>query len=181
MVHRLDTIDDTTVMTILRCDSSDAITLIDILNSNSPNMTTAIYGSDGSITTIRNISITDGVSGVVFDSGASGSLTNGELSNLTTGLSIPNVGANTSVVIGNITMQNNTLNISVQSTSATISGGFRGSYTATDIVAGASEYLSVLDLTEDDEGLSVLGELHVGRPEVPSDRDWETSAYGSTC
>jgi hypothetical protein len=61
------------------------------------------------------------------------------------------------------------LDVNVQSTSALLFGTGQISANKISFVPGARLYGSFVDLREDDEGLNVLGELHVGAPDAPTE------------
>lgn len=83
---------------------------------------------------------------------------------------ITNVGAATNLVGQGLTVEDSTrYDINILSASATISGYGQASLDKMNFTSGAQFTANFIDLKEDDEGLNVIGELHVGTPEAPAE------------
>lgn len=83
---------------------------------------------------------------------------------------IANVGAATNLVGQGLTIESSTrYDINILSATATVSGYGQASLDQMSFTSGAQFTANFIDLKEDDEGLNVLGELHVGAPEAPSE------------
>ena len=65
------------------------------------------------------------------------------------------------------------LNFSIENPNSTLIGNGLTELNNVHIIDGAKIYAYFLDVAEDDEGLNILGELHVGTPENPTE-----SAFG---
>jgi len=80
---------------------------------------------------------------------------------------IENSGANTNFVGQGITVESTTrYDLNILSATGTVSGFGQSALDQMNFVTGAQFTASFVDLKEDDEGLNVVGELHVGIPEL---------------
>lgn len=83
---------------------------------------------------------------------------------------IPNVGSGTNLGGQGLTIEDSTrYDLNILSASATVSGYGQASLDQMNITDGAQFTANFIDLKEDDEGLNVIGELHVGMPEAPTE------------
>lgn len=86
------------------------------------------------------------------------------------GIRVNDVGTDASLTMhSTIVKRSANFDINVLSATALVEVAISSTLTNINIVQGASVYGTILDLEEDDEGLNVLGELHVGTPENPAE------------
>jgi hypothetical protein len=171
-------------MTDIACrETSDVITAVDISNFGtisklvdfvaiSPNVVTGIKVTDGGSLTGSAINMQYIGNGVVL----SGNNTECELDGLkmfdaqVDGFRIEAAG--TGIVFSlfsGIILKSGNLNFNVLNSSCVVTGG---GYTQLDkgyIHPTARFYAALLDITEGDEGMNIIGELHVGTPLRPAE------------
>ena len=161
---------------VLNVDGTDATALPDTIQSASPNVNIGInVDNDGSISGF-GIKLVRLVDGLVI-SGTSSSVKLNTLQILAAqndGIRVENVGTDIDVVLLDTTASLSTgLNYNVLNPNCVITATGLTEIANSFVVDGAGFYAHFLDTTEGDESLNILGELRVGRPQLPSE-----SAFG---
>lgn len=160
------------VTTIIEADGSNSIMTINRLLSFSPNVVTGMKFTDGCrIAGSHNniVACTDAL--VVYGNNAQVRLIGLVVFNTTNdGLRIENTGTNVELALFSTTISGcANLNVNILNPNSLVSGSGFSEINKFYLVTGARFYASILDVTEDDEGINMLGELHVGTPENPTE------------
>jgi hypothetical protein len=139
--------------------------------SLNPLLDKCFYIRDGCGCTIRGISVTGSIDGIVADGGAIVKVTGGQITNCTQdGLRISDVGANTDVTVQSIDIAGSTRwDLNLASTTSILSGSGKISSDMTYRAPGARIVMQAITLKEDDEGVDNYGEFHNGTPESPAE------------
>jgi len=172
------TIDDVTVRVgaqitnLIVIDGSATQASLHNILSISPIVTTAIKVTDGATVVGTSINLGYCYDGLVM----SGDNTEVRLDSVkimycqNEGFRVENVGTNPSLALFATTVSLCTgLNFNILNATASISGNGFTELNNSYSVYGARFYAYLLDITDGDEGLNVLGELHVGTPETPTE------------
>lgn len=157
----------TTVTTLIDADGANASVQITNSTSRQSGVTTFLSAKN-SARVIMNTTLMDGmVDGIVMESGANVRAVASTILNAQQdGLRINNVGANCVFAGDGLTIEDATrYSYNILSATAVVSGFGKTDLAKINSVAGAQIYAAIVDLTEDDEGVNVLGELHVGTAE----------------
>jgi len=86
------------------------------------------------------------------------------------GFRVDNVGTNVKVSLFSTTITQCTgLNFNVLNPNSLVTGNGFSEINNSYVIPGAGFYVYILDVSEDDEGLNILGELHVGSPGIPAE------------
>lgn len=153
-------------------DGSTSILSPDTIQSASPNLNKGIYATNGARVSGFGIKLVNMVDGLVL----SGNNTEVRLNSVqifqaqNSGLRVDNVGTGVSLTLFAATILNSVgLDFNILNPNSTISGNGFSTLANSFVVDGAKFFASILDISEDDEGLNILGELHVGSPINPAE------------
>lgn len=155
------------VTTIANITGVNSIATLTNILSFSSNVTTGLFIQDQA-RVVSNISNFVGMQdGVVLEGGCDFRATGLTIFNATQdGLRINDVGADTNWACNGCTIEDSTrYDINILSATATAKGVGTSAIDKLNFVPGAEVYGMIVDVKEDDEGVNVLGELHVGIPE----------------
>lgn len=160
------------VGTIIDIDgSSSSATLASIL-SYSPNVDCICCLQNGANVAGGGIIAQNALDGiVVLGTNTNVDLSSNQIINIQNdGFRIENTGTNIRVNLftTNITGSGN-LNFNIQNANSITTGGGFTELSQGYIEPGAGFYASIIDIVEGDEGLNILGELHVGSSTIPSE------------
>lgn len=138
----------------------------------SPNTVTAISINDGAFVIGNSLNIGYVNDGLVI----SGNNTNISIDSVkilycqNDGFRIDNLGTNIRVSLLSTTISECTgFNFNILNPNSITTGNGFSELNKSYIVSGAKLYAYILDIAEDDEGLNILGELHVGQPNSPAE------------
>ncbi|RKY40447.1 MAG: hypothetical protein DRP85_08550, partial [Candidatus Makaraimicrobium thalassicum] len=163
----IDVADESTVNTVLRVDGADANAVINILHTHSANVTNGIVCDNEAYAILRGATINNATIGVTFGGGSDVRLISSSVLNCDVGMSIPD--GDTVVGMSDVSFDGNVQDVNVASSTCKIFGTVTASIASASFSTGAQINTVVLDLFEGDEGLNILGELHVGTPEHPTE------------
>jgi hypothetical protein len=122
---------------------------VDVIGAKLLNMATAIEAEGGSHVHINGIRVENAS---------------------VDGIRVNDVGSGTTINIQSAVLENTTQHdLNLLSATCLVEGSLSASLSKLNTVQGSSLYATVLDLEEDDEGLNILGELHIGTPETPAE------------
>ena len=159
---------ESTITTIIDITGVNSIATINTLLSFSANVTIGFLITTSARVVSNNTSLVGMTDGVVLESGV-----NYRANALTVfnaqqdGLRINDVGSNTEWVCNGCTIEDSTrYDINILSATATAKGLGTTAIDKLNFVSGAQLYGIIIDDKEDDEGVNILGELHVGIPEI---------------
>ena len=86
------------------------------------------------------------------------------------GIRIPDVGSGTTILgYALLVAESTRLDYNVLSATALVSGTGGASFDKVHFAVGSTMSIGLIDLKEGDEGFNILGELHVGMPEAPTE------------
>lgn len=152
---------------IVKISGVNSVATVNNIISFSPNIQTGIRVEDQARVVVLGTSIVRAVDGLVINGGANARFKTVTIFNSQNdGLRIDDIGSNTQVGLVSTTIQdsvNKDLNI-LSDTSLLFGSGITN-LTKVDLVPGAKIYATFVDLFEGDEGVGIIGELHVGTPE----------------
>lgn len=160
------------ITTVLDISGSTAIAQMSDIQTNSPNITTAFRFYDGALisgTILSLLAPYDGI--VIYGTNTSVNLEAVKiLSAQNDGFRIDNTGTDVRFRLFATTISGCTrYNFNILNPNSIVSGNGFTELDKSNIVAGAEVYAYLLDTRENDEGLNILGELHVGSPLNPAE------------
>lgn len=160
------------ITTFIEISGANTIGSLTDITTNSTNVTTALKVYDGALVAGNSLTLNMPYDGILLY----GNNTNLSLTSLqinmagNDGFRIENIGTNLVARLFATTITECTnYNFNLLNASCIVTGN---GYTEIDkmhVVPGAQIYAEVLDIKEDDEALHVLGELHVGTPNLPAE------------
>jgi hypothetical protein len=164
-------LENTQATTIFNLDGATAVTTISDMTSFESGITTMFFADNGARSVVNGCSFvfmndcfvvqggsnTQVIASVAFNAGQDA-------------VRIPNVGANTEFTASGLTVDGSTrFDVNILSASAIVTGYGIASLDKMNFTSGARFTANFIDLKEDDEGTNILGELHVGTPEIGSE------------
>lgn len=157
-----------TVATMFDVDGANTTTGIWNFISNESTVTTMLFADNSAPVIVTGCTFAYMQDGVVAQGGANVRLVGCSIFFASQdGVRVENVGSGTQLTGQGLTVLYCTrYDMNILSATAVVSGWGIGSVDSFSYVAGASIYISIVDLKEDDEGLNIFGELHVGAPEL---------------
>lgn len=170
-ITNLRVLDTATIDIILNITGVNSKLVLNSLVSFSPNVGTGILAQDLSETILNALTLNSLVDGIVIDSGAeirSTSTTIFDAQN--DGIRINDSGTDSLFSCqGCTTLKSANYDVNILSATGTVTGTGQFSSDNVNFVAGAKLIGLVVSDKEDDEGVNVYGEFHVGAPEVGSE------------
>jgi len=168
----LKVVTGSTIATVLNIDGTNSTVLVDTFTAASPNITTGIsIDNDGSLSGfgLKIAGAYDGL--IVQGTGTSVKLDAMQiLACQNDGARLNNVGTDVTVGMFATTISGCTrYNFNIENPNCTVTGSGFSELAKGYIAPGAKFYAYILDISEDDEGLNVLGELHVGSVGNPAE------------
>ena len=166
---------DTTLTNIITISGSNSIATIDNVTSFSPNVVDGVHLEHGCNCVIRNVSIVGASKGINTYGALSIRLMNTVIFNCVTGIYIDWDESATESQVASIGLtgceiRECTNNIIVINDETTMFGSGNISDSSSFIVnPNATPNISFIDTFGGDEGLTILGELHVGSPTFPKE------------
>lgn len=161
-------IDNSKITTLIHCDGTSSVLTLNNIISFSSNLTTGLYADSGCRISgygSRLVSMYDGL--VIQGDDTTVRLDVVQICNAQNdGFRINNTGTGIELALFATTISGCTnLNFNILNINSTTSGNGFTELNNSYVIPGAELYAYLLDTAEDDEGLNVLGELHVGQPE----------------
>ena len=161
-----------TIDTLVEIDGITSIATITGVLSFSPNLTNGFVFLNGA----RIAGNGNGLVGCYDGMIVSGNNTNVRLDTFkiflaqNDGFRIDNIGTGIEVSMFSTTISNCvSLNFNILNPNCVVSGSGFTEFAKSFTVSGAEFYAYILDITEGDEGLNILGECHVGSPTRPTE------------
>lgn len=169
-VTKFQIANSSTVTTGLEVNGSNAIVTVNSFKSLSANVTTGFRFTNGCFVSGANNNLENLYDGIVID----GTNTNVRLEVLgiynpqNDGFRIEDVGTNIRLALFATTIiGSGNLNFNVENANSVVSGNGFTELSKGYQKPGAGFYAYLLDITDGDEGLNILGELHAGTPLNP--------------
>ena len=159
------------ITTLVEASGIGSIIRINHLSAELSTLGTAVFLRNGIHADLGVVDAGDMIDGFVIEGGADVRINSSYIHGAQNdGFRINDVGVNTSVTMQSTTIENSVgLDINVLSSTASLTGSGRTAMDNVNFVTGAQIYALIIDTKEDDEGVNVLGELHVGVPERGSE------------
>ena len=155
------------VITLLEATGVDSSITANNVRSILPSVVTAISVRDLAKADINGANFSYIGTAVEIEGGAHAHLNGVRVDKAATdGVRINDIGANTILNVQSTIVENSVgFDFNLLSSTCLVSGNASTSINKINFVSGARMYGTVLDLQEDDEGVNIIGELHVGLPE----------------
>lgn len=152
---------------IVKISGVNSVATINNIISFSPNVQTGVRIEDQARVVTLGTSIVGAVDGLVISGGANARFKTVTIFNSQNdGLRIDDVGSNTQVGLVSATIQDSgNQNFNILSPTSLLFGSGITNLTKAALTPGARIQAMFIDLFEGDEGVGIVGELHVGTPE----------------
>jgi hypothetical protein len=159
------------ITTLIEITGVNSIATLSNIQCGIATVTTAIAVKDLAEIDVTRSRLVGMATGMALEGGSNTHVAATRIGHATVdGVRINNVGSTTVVAIVGTAVENSTgYDFNLLSATGVLSGSISSSLNNINSVAGSEIYGSILDLEEDDEGVNILGELHVGTPEHPAE------------
>jgi hypothetical protein len=156
-----------TLGTMVEITGVNSSAVLNNVNSSLSTLTTGISVKDLASVDINFPKLTGMATAIEAEGGAHVHFNGVRIEGATVdGVRINNVGTDTILNVQTTIVENSTgFDFNLLSATCQVSGNASTSINKLNFVAGAKLYGTILDLEEGDEGVNVIGELHVGIPE----------------
>jgi hypothetical protein len=156
-----------TLGTMVEITGVNSRSVLNNINAAISTLTTGVSVKDLARVDINSAKLIGMATGIEVEGGAHTHFNGVRVEDATVdGVRINDVGTGTVLAVQSTIVQNSAgHDFNMLSATGLVSGDASTSINNINFVAGARMYGTVLDLEEDDEGLSIIGELHVGLPE----------------
>jgi len=155
------------ITTLLEVTGVNSVVILNGIKSTLSTLTTGISIKDLAKAYINGTNLTNMGTGIEAEGGAHVHLSGIRIENASVdGVRINDVGTDTRLNVQSTIVEGSTgYDFNLLSATSLVSGDASTSINKLNFIAGAKMYGTVLDLEEDDEGVNIIGELHVGLPE----------------
>jgi hypothetical protein len=160
------------ITTVVECDGANAVTsLISFLVLDGTNITTFYSGKNDARTVVNVASLVFCYDVFVLESGTDlRAISTVAFLTQNDTVRINDVGADTNFAgYGFVTENTTQYDVNILSATGVVSGYGVGTNNKFNAVSGADIYTLLVDLTEGDEGVNVLGQMAIGSPERPAE------------
>jgi len=159
------------ITTLIEATGINSILRINRLSTEISTLGTAVFLRDQVRATIASMDAGEMVDGIVIEGGSKARINSTFIHDAQNGgFRINDVGTGTDVVMQSTTIEGSIgFDVEVLSTTATLTGSGQTAMDNVNFVPGSGIYASIIDTKEDDEGINIIGELHVGVPERGSE------------
>jgi hypothetical protein len=156
-----------TIGTLIKLSGVNTFGILDYVNSPLSTVTTGIFIGDQAEVTITNAQFKNMGTAIEIEGGAHVHLNNATISAASLdGVRVNDVGTGTTVKVQGAVIEDSVrYDFNLLSSTCEVSGNANMSINKLNFVDGATMYGTIIDLEEDDEGFTIIGELHVGLPE----------------
>jgi hypothetical protein len=170
-IRNLSIVGSSTIGTVVNVTGVNSIATLYNVLSFSANVGIGIFIQDLARVVVDGSSFVGMTDGVVLEGGCNFRAVGDKIFNAQQdAFRVNNVGSSTRFSCQGCSFEDSTrYDVNILSATALGSGDAITSIANTNIISGAKVYGTITDLVEGDEGLNILGELHVGTPDNPAE------------
>ena len=172
VVDLVKVIANSTISKIIYCEGSSTLVTINNIISFSSNVTIGVRATNGARLSGYGHKLVGLYDGIVID--GNNTIIRFDaiqiINSQNDGFRIENVGTGIELALFATTITNSSrYNFNIENPNCVVSGSGFTEFDKSYAIGGSEIYAYILDTKEDDEGLNILGELHVGIPERPTE------------
>jgi hypothetical protein len=156
-----------TIGTLVEITGVNSSSVLNNVNSVLSTLTTGISIKDSATVDVNHGKLNNMATGIEIEGGVHVHFNAVRIDNATVdGVRVNNVGADAFLNAQGTIVENSTnFDFNILSPTCLVVGNVTISINKLNLIPGSKFYGTILDLEEDDEGVNILGELHVGLPE----------------